>query len=166
MESCISLEVISSIKIWELMPWRKVSLLTSTPSDHLGSLVSLSQIWHEPCDLCSSNVPLLSSVSNFTCVQLLISAILLCGSISGVAGEPLMVDSERDIFEYIQYKYREPKERSQWSCSYICIKGYKIRSTRQQMCVRLSCTIQQCYWNENNCERHLLTCFGQFLSGF
>ena len=33
----------------------------------------------------------------------------------GMAGEPLLVDSERDIFEYIQYKYREPKERSQWS---------------------------------------------------
>uniref|UniRef100_A0A8C5C9W8 DNA polymerase n=1 Tax=Gadus morhua TaxID=8049 RepID=A0A8C5C9W8_GADMO len=33
--------------------------------------------------------------------------------VTGMAGEPLMVDSERDIFEYIQYKYREPKERSQ-----------------------------------------------------
>ncbi|XP_053276281.1 DNA polymerase beta [Pleuronectes platessa] len=33
--------------------------------------------------------------------------------VTGVAGEPLLVDSERDIFEYIQYKYREPKERSQ-----------------------------------------------------
>uniref|UniRef100_A0A667YG72 DNA polymerase n=1 Tax=Myripristis murdjan TaxID=586833 RepID=A0A667YG72_9TELE len=33
--------------------------------------------------------------------------------VTGVAGEPLMVDSERDIFEYIQYKYREPKDRSE-----------------------------------------------------
>ncbi|KAJ3604238.1 hypothetical protein NHX12_028979 [Muraenolepis orangiensis] len=33
--------------------------------------------------------------------------------VTGMAGEPLMVDSERDIFEYIQYKYKEPKERSQ-----------------------------------------------------
>ncbi|KAK5870939.1 hypothetical protein PBY51_003845 [Eleginops maclovinus] len=33
--------------------------------------------------------------------------------VTGVAGEPLLVDSERDIFEYIHYKYREPKERSQ-----------------------------------------------------
>lgn len=33
--------------------------------------------------------------------------------VTGVAGEPLMVDSERDIFEYIHYKYREPKERSE-----------------------------------------------------
>ncbi|CAL8345546.1 unnamed protein product [Lota lota] len=33
--------------------------------------------------------------------------------VTGMAGEPLMVDSERDIFEYIQYKYREPKERSE-----------------------------------------------------
>ncbi|CAK6950747.1 DNA polymerase beta [Scomber scombrus] len=33
--------------------------------------------------------------------------------VTGIAGEPLLVDSERDIFEYIQYKYREPKDRSQ-----------------------------------------------------
>ncbi|XP_010782521.1 DNA polymerase beta [Notothenia coriiceps] len=33
--------------------------------------------------------------------------------VTGVAGEPLMVDSERDIFEYIHYKYKEPSERSQ-----------------------------------------------------
>lgn len=33
--------------------------------------------------------------------------------VTGMAGEPLMVDSERDIFEYIEYKYREPKDRSQ-----------------------------------------------------
>lgn len=33
--------------------------------------------------------------------------------VTGVAGEPLLVDSERDIFEYIHYKYREPKERSE-----------------------------------------------------
>uniref|UniRef100_A0A3Q1JH75 DNA polymerase n=1 Tax=Anabas testudineus TaxID=64144 RepID=A0A3Q1JH75_ANATE len=33
--------------------------------------------------------------------------------VTGVAGEPLLVDSERDIFEYIQYKYREPKDRSE-----------------------------------------------------
>ncbi|TNN66825.1 DNA polymerase beta [Liparis tanakae] len=33
--------------------------------------------------------------------------------VTGVAGEPLLVDSERDIFEYLHYKYREPKERSQ-----------------------------------------------------
>ncbi|XP_026176999.1 DNA polymerase beta isoform X2 [Mastacembelus armatus] len=33
--------------------------------------------------------------------------------VTGVAGEPLLVDSERDIFDYIQYKYREPKDRSE-----------------------------------------------------
>ncbi|PIN95035.1 hypothetical protein AB205_0028610 [Aquarana catesbeiana] len=33
--------------------------------------------------------------------------------ITGVAGEPLPIDSEKDIFDYIQYKYREPKERSE-----------------------------------------------------
>lgn len=33
----------------------------------------------------------------------------------GVAGEPLLVDSEKDIFDYIQWKYKEPKERSQWN---------------------------------------------------
>ncbi|XP_019954723.1 DNA polymerase beta [Paralichthys olivaceus] len=33
--------------------------------------------------------------------------------VTGMAGEPLLVDSERDIFEYLQYKYREPKERSE-----------------------------------------------------
>uniref|UniRef100_A0A673CA22 DNA polymerase n=1 Tax=Sphaeramia orbicularis TaxID=375764 RepID=A0A673CA22_9TELE len=33
--------------------------------------------------------------------------------VTGVAGEPLLVDSERDIFEYIQYRYREPKDRSE-----------------------------------------------------
>uniref|UniRef100_A0A674CW74 DNA polymerase n=1 Tax=Salmo trutta TaxID=8032 RepID=A0A674CW74_SALTR len=33
--------------------------------------------------------------------------------VTGMAGEPLMVDSEKDIFDYIQWKYREPKERSE-----------------------------------------------------
>ncbi|XP_061448966.1 DNA polymerase beta isoform X1 [Rhineura floridana] len=33
--------------------------------------------------------------------------------ITGVAGEPLPVDSEEDIFDCIQWKYREPKERSE-----------------------------------------------------
>ncbi|XP_034974539.2 DNA polymerase beta isoform X1 [Zootoca vivipara] len=33
--------------------------------------------------------------------------------ITGVAGEPLLVNSEKDIFDYIQWKYREPKERSE-----------------------------------------------------
>ncbi|XP_042328476.1 DNA polymerase beta isoform X3 [Sceloporus undulatus] len=33
--------------------------------------------------------------------------------VTGVAGEPLPVDSEKDIFEYIQWKYREPKDRSE-----------------------------------------------------
>nr|XP_033805332.1 DNA polymerase beta isoform X2 [Geotrypetes seraphini] len=33
--------------------------------------------------------------------------------VTGVAGEPLPVQSEEDIFEYIQWKYREPKERSE-----------------------------------------------------
>ncbi|KAG7221329.1 hypothetical protein INR49_017295 [Caranx melampygus] len=37
--------------------------------------------------------------------------------VTGVAGEPLMVDSERDIFEYIHYKYREPKDRSEATMS-------------------------------------------------
>uniref|UniRef100_A0A286ZNU0 DNA polymerase n=1 Tax=Sus scrofa TaxID=9823 RepID=A0A286ZNU0_PIG len=33
--------------------------------------------------------------------------------VTGVAGEPLPVDSEKDIFDYIQWKYREPKDRSE-----------------------------------------------------
>lgn len=39
--------------------------------------------------------------------------IFFIGSVVGVAGEPLLVDSEKDIFDYIQYKYREPKDRSE-----------------------------------------------------
>lgn len=46
--------------------------------------------------------------------------------IIGVAGEPLLVDSERDIFEYIQYKYREPKDRSEWRKRYISLSANKI----------------------------------------
>uniref|UniRef100_A0A3P8PGF7 DNA polymerase n=1 Tax=Astatotilapia calliptera TaxID=8154 RepID=A0A3P8PGF7_ASTCA len=33
--------------------------------------------------------------------------------VTGMAGEPLLVNSEKDIFDYIQYKYREPKDRSE-----------------------------------------------------
>uniref|UniRef100_A0A8C5R0L3 DNA polymerase n=1 Tax=Leptobrachium leishanense TaxID=445787 RepID=A0A8C5R0L3_9ANUR len=33
--------------------------------------------------------------------------------VTGIAGEALPIDSEKDIFDYIQYKYREPKERSE-----------------------------------------------------
>ncbi|XP_066878565.1 DNA polymerase beta isoform X2 [Kogia breviceps] len=33
--------------------------------------------------------------------------------VTGVAGEPLPVDSEKDIFDYIQWNYREPKDRSE-----------------------------------------------------
>lgn len=33
--------------------------------------------------------------------------------VTGIAGEPLPVDSEEDIFEYIQWRYREPKDRSE-----------------------------------------------------
>ncbi|XP_069773660.1 DNA polymerase beta isoform X3 [Narcine bancroftii] len=33
--------------------------------------------------------------------------------ITGVPGEPLPVESERDIFEYIDWQYREPRERSE-----------------------------------------------------
>lgn len=36
-----------------------------------------------------------------------------CVSVVGMAGEPLMVNSERDIFEYINYRYKEPKDRSE-----------------------------------------------------
>lgn len=122
-EFCISLEVISSIKTWELMLWRRASRLMSTRFDHLESPVSLSQISYKNllncvpvlCDFCHR------SVINDSCFQLLISAIFVCGSVSGVAGEPLLVDSERDIFEYIHYKYREPKERSEWSKDIMCI---------------------------------------------
>lgn len=31
----------------------------------------------------------------------------------GVPGEPLLVESEKDIFDYIHMKYREPNERSE-----------------------------------------------------
>lgn len=30
----------------------------------------------------------------------------------GVAGEPLPVSSEKDIFEYLDYPYKEPKDRA------------------------------------------------------
>ncbi|XP_075457658.1 DNA polymerase beta isoform X2 [Ascaphus truei] len=33
--------------------------------------------------------------------------------VTGIAGEPLPVDSEKDVFDYIQWKYREPKDRSE-----------------------------------------------------
>uniref|UniRef100_A0A8V5GVB2 DNA polymerase n=1 Tax=Melopsittacus undulatus TaxID=13146 RepID=A0A8V5GVB2_MELUD len=33
--------------------------------------------------------------------------------VTGVAGEALPVESEEDIFDYIQWKYREPKDRSE-----------------------------------------------------
>uniref|UniRef100_A0AAY5F1X3 DNA polymerase n=1 Tax=Electrophorus electricus TaxID=8005 RepID=A0AAY5F1X3_ELEEL len=33
--------------------------------------------------------------------------------VTGMAGEPLLVDSEKDIFDYIHMKYREPKDRSE-----------------------------------------------------
>lgn len=41
----------------------------------------------------------------------------LLSLLAGVAGEPLPVDSEKDIFDYIQWKYREPKDRSEWGPS-------------------------------------------------
>lgn len=59
------------------------------------------------CDFCDQ------SVTNDSCFHPFMPAIFVCGSVSGVAGEPLLVDSERDIFEYIHYKYREPKDRSE-----------------------------------------------------
>ncbi|XP_068012893.1 DNA polymerase beta isoform X2 [Melanerpes formicivorus] len=33
--------------------------------------------------------------------------------VTGVAGEPLPVECEKDIFDYIQWQYREPKDRSE-----------------------------------------------------
>ncbi|MBN3317445.1 DPOLB polymerase, partial [Atractosteus spatula] len=33
--------------------------------------------------------------------------------VTGMAGEALPVESEKDIFDYIQWKYREPKDRSE-----------------------------------------------------
>ncbi|KAJ8338789.1 hypothetical protein SKAU_G00355750 [Synaphobranchus kaupii] len=33
--------------------------------------------------------------------------------VTGIAGEHLPVDSEKDIFDYIMWKYREPKDRSE-----------------------------------------------------
>lgn len=33
--------------------------------------------------------------------------------VTGIAGESLLVDSEKDIFDYILWKYREPKDRSE-----------------------------------------------------
>lgn len=30
--------------------------------------------------------------------------------VTGVSGEPLPVDSEKDIFDYIQWKYQEPQD--------------------------------------------------------
>ncbi|KAJ8261464.1 hypothetical protein COCON_G00171870 [Conger conger] len=33
--------------------------------------------------------------------------------VTGIAGEPLPVDSEKDVFDYILWRYREPKDRSE-----------------------------------------------------
>lgn len=37
----------------------------------------------------------------------------ICNMLAGVAGEALPVECEKDIFDYIQWKYREPKDRSE-----------------------------------------------------
>lgn len=54
-----------------------------------------------------------SSVNDDFCFQILTTDVFVCDCVVGVAGEPLVVDSERDIFEYIHYKYKEPKDRSE-----------------------------------------------------
>ena len=38
---------------------------------------------------------------------------------TGVPGEPLPVQSEKDIFEYIDYPYKKPHERGTWFHSFI-----------------------------------------------
>lgn len=143
------------------MLWRRASLLMSTPFDHLGSLVSVSEMWHVNlmncvpawCDFCHH------SVTNDSWFQLLILAIFVCRSVVGVAGEPLLVDSERDIFEYIHYKYREPKERSEWNKGQLAVVFEDFLQTRsdtcEQMCdsvllfyMSVSCVIEE----KNSCK--------------
>lgn len=129
---------------------------------------SQSNMTYRLVGLCSSPVWVLSSVSNSdSCFQLLISTICLCGSVVGVAGEPLLVDSERDIFEYIHYKYREPKDRSEWSKGQLIVASVfeptnKLTLVYKCVCVTLFYTIRLCYWKENNCESHFNICFGFF----
>lgn len=134
---CISLEVISSIKTWELMHWRRASLLTSTPYDHLGSLVSFA---NENMNWFNASQALcdfwLRSLTNDEYCHLSISIIFLCVSVVGMAGEPLLVDSERDIFEYIHYKYREPKDRSEWRRQRLSVTSASLQ-TRPKACLQI-----------------------------
>lgn len=141
------------------MLWRRASLSMSTPFGQLGSLVSLSQMWHMTL---LNSVPALcvfwhQSVTSDSCFKLIISAIFLCGSVVGVAGEPLLVDSERDIFEYIHYKYREPKDRSEWSKeqrTVTCVFDATAFLQTRSMCTNLCVSILFSNVIEKNCESH------------
>lgn len=88
-----------------------------------------------PCTLTSYR----QAQTDDLCCHLFASAGVVCVSGVGMAGEPMLVDSERDIFEYIEYRYREPKDRSEWS---------KVLLMFTRECVQISMLV--CH----SCRRH------------
>lgn len=75
------------------------------------SLVSL--ILRELDEMSSLVRTCLLKETDYFWFQNIMSAVFVSGCAVGVAGEPLLVNSERDIFDYIHYKFREPKDRSE-----------------------------------------------------
>uniref|UniRef100_A0A8B9GWH1 DNA polymerase n=1 Tax=Astyanax mexicanus TaxID=7994 RepID=A0A8B9GWH1_ASTMX len=60
-------------------------------------------------DIFNKNMRTLALEKGFTLNEYTIRPL----GVTGMPGEPLLVDSEKDIFDYIHMKYREPKERSE-----------------------------------------------------
>lgn len=58
-------------------------------------------------------VLILQCIWHFWLVQTFHLSKSLYNLLAGVAGEALPVECEKDIFDYIQWKYREPKDRSE-----------------------------------------------------
>lgn len=61
----------------------------------------------------NSFVLILQYTCHFWTVQTFHLSSSLYNMLAGVAGEALPVECEKDIFDYIQWKYREPKDRSE-----------------------------------------------------
>jgi len=55
----------------------------------------------------------LQCIWHFRIVQTFHLSNNICNLLAGVAGEALPVECEKDIFDYIQWEYREPKDRSE-----------------------------------------------------
>uniref|UniRef100_A0AAR2KM59 DNA polymerase n=1 Tax=Pygocentrus nattereri TaxID=42514 RepID=A0AAR2KM59_PYGNA len=60
-------------------------------------------------DIFNKNMRTLALEKGFTLNEYTIRPL----GVTGVPGEPLLVDSEKDIFDYIHMKYKEPKDRSE-----------------------------------------------------